>query len=135
MDRDKIIKVATSQNGYKEEPRNSNLTKYNIWYYGKNTAAPWCATSVSWVFNEAGYPLPKIQDGKSGAAYVPYIYDFYKKWSTPEKSKFTTSPQKADLVLYDWNGDKIGDHIGIFVDWVIPSKSFHAWEGNTSPTN
>lgn len=136
MDRVKLLQVAEAQNGYKEDPPFSNFTKYNDWYYGKKMAAQWCATSVSWVFNEAGFPLPKIQgDGVSGAAYVPFIYSFYKKWSTPKISKFTVFPKPGDIVIYDWNEDLLGDHIGIFVGWEIANKSFYAWEGNTSPSN
>jgi hypothetical protein len=136
VNREKILSVAAAQNGVKEDPPNSNLVKYNEWYYGHPTGVPWCCTSVSWIFKEAGYPLPEIQErGIPGAAYVPYVYDFYKKWSTPEKPKFTSHPKGADLVIYDWNKDGAADHIGIFVDWVVPGKSFHAWEGNTSPSN
>lgn len=137
LDRVKLLSICASQEGYKEDPPNSNFTKYNDWYYGRpRVAAPWCCTSVSWVFDQAGTPLPKIQsDGVSGAAYVPYVYDFYKKWSTPGKSKFTTTPKPGDIVIYDWNGDKIGDHIGIYIDWNLSGKSLHAWEGNTSPTS
>lgn len=133
MNRDKILEIAKAQVGYKESPPNSNLTKYNQWYYGKNTSAPWCATSVSWIFNEAASPLPQIQNDsihKTGAAYVPYIYDFYKK-----ANKLTSVPFKGDIVIFDWNFDKSGDHIGIFVDWVVPGKSFHSYEGNTSPSS
>lgn len=137
MDRVKLLEICKAQDHYKEDPPFSNLTKYNDWYYGrKGVAAQWCATSVSWIFNESGFPLPKIQDdGVSGAAYVPYIYDFYRKWSTPTKSKFTLDPKAGDIVIYDWNGDHKGDHIGIFLGWVQANKSLHAWEGNTSPTN
>lgn len=129
LDRDKVLAICKEQNGYKESPAGSNLTKYNLWYYGKAIAAAWCMTSVSWIFFMAGFPLPAIQD-PNGAAYVPYVYTYYKL-----HKKLTILPYKGDIVLYDWNGDKLGDHVGIFDHWVVEGKSFRAWEGNTSPTS
>lgn len=130
--RPEILRICKEQDGYVESPPNSNLTKYGKWYGADGE--PWCAMCVCWIYNEAKNPFPGIQSPK-GAAYVPYIYDFYKKWNTPATPKLTTEPKGADVVIYDWNADKLGDHIGIFIDWVEKGKSFHAWEGNTSPAN
>lgn len=125
--RTKILDIAKSQNGVKEKPANSNLQKYGAWY-GMN-GVPWCAIWVSWVYNTAGHPLGHI-DSEKGYHYVPSAYNHWRG-----ALKLTSVPKPADIVLYDWNFDKLGDHTGIFVRWVVPNKSFYAWEGNTSPTS
>lgn len=126
--RDRIIEVAKSQIGEKESPANSNGTKYGEWY-GMNFVA-WCAIFVSWVFNEAGIPLPKI-DTKKGYHYVPTLYFRAKLWGY-----ITLDPQPGDIVLFDWNGDKAADHTGIFEKWLDKTAGkFQCIEGNTAHGN
>jgi peptidoglycan hydrolase-like protein with peptidoglycan-binding domain len=127
MSRKNIIDTAASQNGTKENPPNSNRTKYGEWY-GMNGVS-WCAIFVSWVYNEAGHPLGTI-DSPKGYHYCPSAYNFWKR-----NNRITKDPQPGDIVLYDWNGDGLSDHTGIFIEWVKPGETFRAWEGNTSVTN
>jgi hypothetical protein len=47
----------------------------------------------------------------------------------------TDDPIPGDLVVYDWGGDTIYDHIGIFERWTSGSNQFDALEGNTSVDN
>ncbi len=127
MPRQTIIDTAASQNGTKENPPNTNKTKYGEWY-GMN-GVHWCAIFVSWVYNEAGHPLGTI-DSPKGYHYCPSAYNFWKR-----NNRLTKDPQPGDIVLYDWEGDGLSNHTGIFVAWVKPGETFKAWEGNTSLTN
>jgi peptidoglycan hydrolase-like protein with peptidoglycan-binding domain len=127
MPRQTIIDTAASQNGTKENPPNTNKTKYGEWY-GMN-GVHWCAIFVSWVYDQAGHPLGQI-DSPKGYHYCPSAYNFWKR-----NNRITKDPQPGDIVLYDWKGDGLSDHTGIFVTWVKPGETFKAWEGNTSLTN
>jgi len=127
MTRQQIIATAAAENGAKENPPNTNQNKYGAWY-GMN-GVPWCAIFVSWVFDKAGLPLGKI-DSVKGFHYCPSAYNYWKR-----NNQLTYSPQPGDIVLYDWRGDGLSDHTGIFVTWVKPNDTFTAWEGNTSFNN
>lgn len=120
-----VLATAAKEKGTKESPAKSNKTKYGAWY-GLDGVA-WCAIFVSWVFNKSGLPLGKIDSGK-GYHYCPSAYNYWRK-----NGELTTNPQPGDIVLYDWNRDKLSDHTGIFICWINETKgTFKAWEGNTS---
>jgi hypothetical protein len=122
----KIIETAIAEIGTKENPPNSNLTKYGEWF-GLNGQA-WCGQFVSWVFFHAGFPLPSI-DFTKGYAGCPYAVTNVNKWG-----KIVTIPQSGDVVFYDWQGDGKWDHTGIFVK-DLGKGYFQAIEGNTALTN
>lgn len=126
--RENIIKCALEQVGQQEFPAGSNKIKYNEWYYEEEVLnVPWCATSVSYIYNYGGYPLPTI-DTYNGFAYVPTIFFKAKK-----NGWITTEPKPADIVIYDFNLDGKWDHTGIFQEWIEKGKTFWALEGNTTP--
>jgi hypothetical protein len=127
MSRQTVLDIAEAENGAIESPANSNKTKYGEWY-GLN-GVPWCAIFISWVFDKAGHPLGHI-DSNRGFQYCPSAYNHWKAHNC-----FTESPQPADIVVFDWNGDGVCDHTGIFVKWVEPGKTFQSWEGNTALGN
>ncbi len=124
MSRQLIINTAAAENGTKEAPPGTNLTKYGTWY--NLNGVPWCAIFVSWVYDKAGYPLGKI-DSPKGYHYCPSASNYWKR-----NNNITTSPQPGDIVLFDWNGDGTCDHTGIFLKWIVEGKTFSSWEGNTS---
>lgn len=121
-----VLKIARSYIGYKESPPGSNRTKFGEWY-GMN-GVPWCAQFLSYIFNEAGCPLPPIQSPK-GVAYCPFVTNYYKNLG-----KFNKTPKVGSLVLFDWGKDGVADHIGI-VEKVINSNTVQTIEGNTSASN
>lgn len=125
--RNKIVDIAQSQVGTVEGPNND--TKYGKWY-GMNNVA-WCAIFVSWVYNEAGSPLGKV-DSPKGFHYCPSAFNFWRKNGKVLDKKKGQLPQPGDIVLFDWQGDKKSDHTGIFVEWAADGK-FVCIEGNTSP--
>jgi peptidoglycan hydrolase-like protein with peptidoglycan-binding domain len=127
MSRQTVLDIAEAESGTHESPTNSNKTKYGEWY-GLN-GVPWCAIFISWVFDKAGHPLGNI-DTARGFQYCPSAYNYWKTHNC-----FTESPQPADIVVFDWNGDGVCDHTGIFVKWIEPGKTFQCWEGNTALDN
>ena len=128
MSRQSIITTAAAENGTKESPPNSNKTKYGEWY-GLN-GVKWCAIFVSWVYDHAGNHLEKI-DSANGYQSCQSGYNYWKR-----NGCIVKDPQPGDIVLYDWGGDGICDHTGIFVQWIDDAKTtFLAWEGNTEKGN
>ncbi len=126
--RQDIINIALKEVKYKENPPNSNNTKYGLWM-GLNNV-PWCGEFVSWCYNEAKHPLGTV-DYLKGIVGVPFALSFYRR-----KDKITKTPHMADLVIYDWDNNKSPDHIGLFYKWLDEKKGiFQAIEGNTSLGN
>jgi len=122
----KIIEIAEKEIGYKENPNNSNKTKYGKWFGFDGVA--WCAIFVSWVYYKAGFPLGNIGFKKGFAGCQTAVAHFKKTKQT------TTTPVSGDIVFFDWNGDGRFDHTGIFVKDINGLK-FETIEGNTSLTN
>lgn len=121
---DQILSTARAEIGYREKP--VNITKYGEWYGFHDL---WCAMFVSWVFDKAGYPLPKIQqDAPSGAAYCPYIETYARR-----VGQWHGKPMPGDLALYHF-GQPLAIHIGI-VESVGSGGNFTAIEGNTKKGN
>jgi len=122
----KIVEIARAEIGTKENPPNSNVTKYGEWFGMQHQ--PWCAIFVSWCYASAGKPI--TWGGYShGYAGCQTAYNYFVK-----NGLLVTDPMPGDIVLYDWNNDKRYDHTGIFVEWISKDK-FKAIEGNTSLTN
>ena len=118
-----VLTIAASQLGISESPRGTNRVKYNEWY-GIN-GIPWCAVFVSWVLDKAGLTELHGLQNPRGSAYCPYIEKYYRR-----EGRWQSMPQVGAIVLFDWRGDGVSDHIG-FVEQVINEKIITI-EGNTS---
>lgn len=121
-----IIEIAENEIGYKENPPNSNLTKYGKWFGFDGVA--WCAMFVSWVYYKAGFPLGNIGFLKGFAGCQTAVKHFRKT------KELTIEPKEGDIVFFDWQGDGRFDHTGIF-ERKIDNDFFMSIEGNTSQTN
>jgi cell wall-associated NlpC family hydrolase len=123
MNGQKIIDLATAEIGYKEGANKDN--KFGVWF-GMNNVS-WCMMFCDKMYSDAGFPIKG--DFTKGFASVPNCLKHYT--STNE---LTNYPQAGDLVLFDWNGDKYPDHVGLYVcnngDGTITTI-----EGNTSDGN
>ncbi len=101
--RDEIVEIALSQKGYHEGPNND--TKYGEWY-GLNYN-PWCAMFVSWCANQVGIPediIPKFAGCTTG---------FRQMTQMGITTKEHITPQKGDLIFFDWDNSGDCDHVGI----------------------
>lgn len=144
-----VLSIAAKKVGIKESPSGSNNVIFNTLFYGRevrdgfgldgkeNRSAkyPWCATSMSEIFNEAKLPLGVI-DYKRGFAGCPYAIRClsdpalaHKKWG--EIVTFEQA-EPGDLIFFDWNVDGKWDHVGMLKSKNPPMNSFETYEGNTS---
>lgn len=127
MSRDEIISLAAEQVGITESPPDSNCTKYGRWFGLDGNK--WCAMYVSWVFDQAGYPLGYIDTDKGFSS----CQSGYEHWH--RTGEITANPRPGDIVLFDWDHDGHCDHTGIFLKWIDAGFTFNSYEGNTSHGN
>jgi len=129
--RQKALGKAISQLGVKESPPNSNQTPYCDWY---GMVGPWCAMFASWAFETSG-DSPSFRKGQY-YAYVPYIVGDARAYRNGLSALAWQDAIAGDLVCYDWQGDGVFDHVGIFEQWTNKNQgAFSAIEGNTSTSN
>jgi hypothetical protein len=119
-----VIAVAHSQIGITESPAGSNNQKYGAWYHLQGQ--PWCAIFVSWVFNQAGHPLPNI-DTPKGFHYTPTGVNWAKAHGVWSESGHYAP---GDIVFYNFDTDPGPEHTGIIV--ADDGRTLTAIEGNTS---
>lgn len=124
----KIIDIAAKEIGYVETPKNSNKTKFGLWFGVDGVA--WCAMFVSWVHFYAGVKLPKIGFTKPGFAGCQTAVAYFKKvgW-------IVTKPEPGDITFFDWNADGRYDHVGLFEKDNADGVHFTTIEGNTAIGN
>ena len=87
--------------------------------YRMSYTDPWCAAFVSLCAAEAGF-----QKFPYSAACQPMV-----TWAK-ESGLWGKTPSVGGLVLYDWDGDGIADHVGIVT--AVDGYAFTSIEGNTS---
>jgi hypothetical protein len=126
--RKEALRIAVTQLGVQEKPPNSNRCKFTDWY---GMVGPWCAMFCTWCYETAGNS-PSFKQGER-YAYVPYIV------ADARANRYglttTENPIPGDLVCFDWEGDTIYDHVGIFEAWIVGAGDFSCIEGNTSYAN
>lgn len=125
---DKIIALARSQVGVKEQPANSNTVKYNTAYYGKavkGSQYKWCCTFVWWLFNRLG--ASELFYGGKKTASCTTLYNYYKKCG-----QVVSTPMPGDLVFFKFDKKTI-QHIGVYVS--STASSVTSIDGNTGVGN
>lgn len=126
--REKALERAITQIGVTESPRGSNMNPFGAWY-GYN-GVPWCAEFATWCY---------VLSGSKGMAkgvrwaYVPWIVSAGRRGEY--SCALTDTPHPGDLVCYDWEGNGVADHVGLFEKWIDPDHTFKAIEGNTAVGN
>lgn len=127
-----VLDVARGEIGYSRWSDPQAGTKYGRWYAGQTgepyygqSGVPYCAMFATWVFARAGATCPGLP-----SAYCPYIVRDGKKAgrSIPKRDA-----KPGDVVLFDWGGDGVSDHVGI-----VESNNgsyLTTIEGNTSSGN
>jgi len=82
----------------------------------------WCAAFVSAVGIKLG--ISHILYPECGVGEMVSLYQKANRFRKPD----THIPKPGDLIVYDWDGNKRGDHIGI-VEWVC-GRNLSVLEGN-----
>ena len=126
-----ILNKAKSYIGTKESPSGSNNVIFNTHYYGKAVkgAYPWCCVFVWDIFRLCG-ASQLFYNGKK-TAYCPDLQVWAKEKNLSVDIK---DGQAGDIVLFDWNGNKLADHVGIIENKNLDG-SYITIEGNTSLTS
>ena len=122
--KEQIISLAESQVGITETPPGSNHVIYNTEYYGSEVsgaAYPWCCAFIWWLFKNLG--ASDLFCGGQKTAYCPFVVNYAK-----QHNQWVTDYQPGDLVLFDWDGDGVADHIGLVTR--VVGASVHTVEGN-----
>lgn len=124
-----VISIAQKEVGYSRWTDPQAGTKYGRWYaeltgnsYYGQSGVPYCAMFVSWVMAQAEASAASIP-----GAYCPWILTAGKNAG---KIVATKNAQKGDLVLFDWEGDGVSDHIGFVVS--NNGSALYTIEGNTN---
>lgn len=129
MSAEQVLRIASGFVGVKESPPGSNNCIFNTHYYGREVSGsqyPWCASFVWDVFRLAGEAESYYRGGRT--AYVPTL----QTWGRQDgllASRDHALP--GDLLIFDWDGDGSGDHVGI-LEQVDADGSYVTIEGNTS---
>lgn len=126
-----IMDRAASYIGTEENPPGSNNVIFNTDYYGgpvNGSWYPWCCAFVWDIFRMCGLSS-LFYDGKK-TAYCPTVYN----WAKQKGLLVPKSEAKyGDIVLFDWGGDGVADHIGLVE--TCNTGGCLTIEGNTSSGN
>lgn len=121
--REALVKVALGQKG------TANGRRYVQWYnevsgrYIALTSA-WCAIFVSWCARQAGISEEQIPTF-AGCTSGRNTFKRLGVWFDRDKH----TPQRGDLVLFDWDGDpSMSEHVGIVTR--ADNKYVYTVEGN-----
>ena len=125
-----ILRIAANEVGYSRWDDPESGTKYGRWYaqvvnnpyYGTN-GVPYCAMFASWVFAQAGQSMPGLP-----TASCSTIVSNNRNTSRHIKNKKDAQP--GDIILFDWDGDSVADHVGIAE--LNKGSYLQTIEGNTS---
>src|SRR5215212_1675062 len=112
--RSRIVAIAQSQLGQRENPPGSNCTKFG-------PCEAWCADFASWVWRQAGV------SSFGRIAWVPALVQWGKQHGT-WKAGYDNNPRPGDLVIFS------GLHVGI-VETVRSSGVITIIAGNTGTEN
>lgn len=121
-----VLEIAKRELGYTEAGDPLTGTKYGRWFaqkmgaswYGGN-GVPWCAMFVSWVLDQA----------KVSCRAFPNAVAIDKTDPLGNRMVLARDLKPGDIVGFDWDGDGLGDHVGI-VESVTATK-VNTIEGNT----
>ena len=128
MTAEKILDIARSQLGIKENPPNSNRCKFNTAYYGQEvsgSAHPWCAVFVWWCFRESG--ASELFYGGKKTASCSTLLGFHKAQAV--RGNYLP----GDIIFFNFDGRKNTQHVGICEGW--DGRHITTIDGNTAPTN
>lgn len=109
---EQILAIARREIGYCRFDDPKTGTKYGRWYadltgnnYYSANGVPYCAMFQSFIFYEGGQGAPGLP-----GAYCPWIVDAGRRAGNFHPAR---EGRPGDLVLFDWEGDGVSDHIGI----------------------
>jgi hypothetical protein len=128
-----ILRVALAENGYHDGQGYDEPSKY-AQSFGINSGIAYCDIFVSWVYERAGAPLPKMGSWiRSGAQYCP------DNWAYADNHRATVSSWLARpgfQCIFDWTGTgNLGpqSHTEVVEKW--ENGVLYTVGGNSGPSN
>ena len=126
--RTRALAEAKRHVGVKESPPGSNQVAFSAWY---GFVGPWCAMFVTYCYVTAG-----SKGFRRGGlwAYCPFMVA--AAVAGENGASIPVEPERGDVVLFDWTGDRTADHVGLFLEWIDRDNGrFRTVEGNTSSSS
>lgn len=127
-----VIATARGEIGYKENPPDSNRTKYWADCYPAFQGQPWCVVFLMWCFAKA-----KESSAFFGGAFTASCGTLLRWYREQGQTVDITQVQPGDILILDFSGRKTDtQHCGLVteVGWI--SHGVVGWvktiEGNTS---
>lgn len=115
-----LLRVARAEVGATSGKKYWDAYWRGSWSYVDGDSTPYCACFVTWCLNQSGVTSP----------YFPSAVAF--DWSDVGGRGIAPYALSAgDLVAFDWDGDKVGDHVGI-IEVAHGGGVYTTIEGNTS---
>lgn len=145
-----FILVLRSQLNSRGEIKGEN-TYYSQWYCGGtywkgwDFDTPWCACFVSWALKQVDMPAPdycndpKHTSHTNWYANVDEFMEYFKytkqtdsRWEDSEAHGGTYSPEKGDLIFFDWDKGTDPEHIGVVINISVDGDYVFTIEGNSA---
>lgn len=124
------LQAATADLGIHESPAGSNLQKYGR-HWGENGVA-WCGLAVAYWWQRGLFPITKAIALQID--YVPRLLEMAREGKHFRRvTRFGV--RKGDAVCFEFNGDGVADHVGLFSHWIKRYRTFATIEGNTGIGN
>lgn len=128
---DDVLSIARGEIGYSRFSDPEPGSKYGRWYadlvgdsYYGVSGVPYCAMFQSWVFAQAGATATGLP-----GAYCPWILNSGRNEGALVSCG---DAQPGDLLLFDWGGDGVSDHIGMCEENYPNQGYMQTIEGNTN---
>ncbi|WP_297156761.1 CHAP domain-containing protein [uncultured Ellagibacter sp.] len=129
-----VLYCAQQWIGYSRWTDPEEGTVFGRWYakkvgdsYFGTSGVPYCAMFTSYCLDWAGVSAAGIP-----GAYVPWILSANADAGRLVRNE---DAEPGDLVMFDWQGDGVADHIGIVEENHPDGSWMQTIEGNTSPGN
>ncbi len=120
VDGNKIVQIASAEINHCESPLGSDSGPDIDYYFtdmGWTPGLPWCAAFVSWVYDKAGYSVPRTMGAVATLEYPNIsVYDLGG----------SVDPAPGDIIVRDANGG----HVGLVKSY--SNGTLTVIEGNTS---
>jgi hypothetical protein len=100
----------------------------------KDTFWDWCGAWVTHVLEEAGISVPYVPTVKGRPFWASVaLVETWVAWAKDRgawRAGTSGNIQAGDIVVFDWDGDRVSNHIGIVLEPSKPGKQMLTAEGN-----
>ena len=120
-----IAQIALTQWNYAEA--GDNHTKYNVWFYGSNQSAAWCAIFISWCANQAEIPTSIVKRNERASGFSVSNMN-RNRYGAPAYAFGEKATKCGDIAYIDNTGNGVSNHVGLV--YAADSDYIYTVEGN-----